>query len=102
MACLPKPQHQFNLQVSVSVLHAVGEGKADALASIRRIFDCVQGALSSSSTLDQLQAFAKTTHQEQVNDQDLAWQVLYLALRAGHIDVALKVGLQRLLLLLLV
>ena len=57
------------------------------------LFGCVQGALSSSNTLDQLQAFAKMAHQEQVDNQDLAWQVLYLALRAGHIDVALKVGL---------
>ena len=63
------------------------------LVSQYSLFGCVQGALSSSSTLDQLQAFAKMAHQEQVNDQDLAWQVLYLALRAGHIDVALQVGL---------
>lgn len=33
------------------------------------------------------------THQEHVDNQDLAWQVLYLALRAGHIDAALKVDL---------
>ena len=61
----------------------------------------MQGALSSSSTLDQLQAFAKTLHQEHADDKDLAWQVLYLALRAGHIDVAIKVRLLPLLLVLL-
>lgn len=66
-----------------------------------QVIGSVQGALSSSSTLDQLQAFAKMAHLEHVDDQDLAWQVLYLALRAGHIDAALKVGPQQQQLLLL-
>lgn len=57
----------------------------------------MQGALSSSSTLDQLQAFARLMHQDHVDDRDLAWEVLYLALRAGHTDVALKVLLPLLL-----
>ena len=51
----------------------------------------MQGALSSSSTLDQLQAFARLMHQDHMDDRDLAWEVLYLALRAGHTDVAVKV-----------
>ncbi|KAL3150654.1 hypothetical protein ABBQ32_000453 [Trebouxia sp. C0010 RCD-2024] len=51
-----------------------------------------QGALSSSNTLDQLQAFARMSHQEHVDDKDLAWQVVFLALRAGHTGVAVKVA----------
>ena len=61
----------------------------------------MQGALSSSSTLDQLQAFARMAHQDHADDQDLAWQVLFLALRAGHTDVAVKVCPQHCVVLLL-
>ena len=51
----------------------------------------LQGALSSSSTLMQLRAFAKLHSKEVTDDRDLDWEVLYLALRCGHFDQAIKV-----------
>lgn len=51
----------------------------------------LQGALSSSSTLLQLQAFARVRGPEGRQDKDLDWEVLYLALRCGHFQEAIKV-----------
>lgn len=51
-----------------------------------------QGALSSSSTLAQLRAFAKIRAKVVGSDRDLDWEVLYLALRCGHSDEAIKVA----------
>ena len=51
----------------------------------------MQGALNSSSTLVQLRAFAKIKSPDIQDDRDLDWQVLYLALRCGHFDEAIKV-----------
>jgi len=51
----------------------------------------LQGALSSSSTLAQLRAFAKIRAKDVGSDRDLDWEVLYLALRCGHSDEAIKV-----------
>ncbi|DBA91772.1 TPA: hypothetical protein ACH3X1_003362 [Trebouxia sp. C0004] len=51
-----------------------------------------QGALSSSSTLAQLRAFAKIRAKVVGSDRDLDWEVLYLALRCGHYDEAIKVA----------
>ena len=51
----------------------------------------LQGALSSSSTLAQLRAFAKIRAKVVGSDRDLDWEVLYLALRCGHSDEAIKV-----------
>lgn len=51
----------------------------------------LQGALSSSSTLAQLRAFAKIRAKDVQNERDLDWEVLYLALRCGHLDEAIKV-----------
>ncbi len=51
----------------------------------------LQGALSSSSTLAQLRAFARISAKDVGSDRDLDWEVLYLALRCGHFDEAIKV-----------
>lgn len=54
-------------------------------------FSGLQGALSSSSTLAHLRAFAKIKSQDLQDDRDLDWQVLYFALRCGHFAEAIKV-----------
>ena len=53
----------------------------------------LQGALSSSSTLLQLQAFARVRGPEGRQEKDLDWEVLYLALRCGYFQEAIKVPL---------
>lgn len=51
-----------------------------------------QGALSSSSTLLQLQAFARVRGgTEGRQEKDLDWELLYLALRCGHLQEAIQV-----------
>lgn len=51
-----------------------------------------QGALSSSSTLMQLKAFARIKSEGVQDDRELDWQVLYLALRCGHLQEAVQVA----------
>lgn len=60
------------------------------------MFHGMQGALSSSSTLQQLQAFARVRGPEGRQEKDLDWEVLYLALRCGYSQEAIKVHLSHL------
>ena len=59
------------------------------------MFHGMQGALSSSSTLQQLQAFARVRGPEGRQEKDLDWEVLYLALRCGYSQEAIKVHLSQ-------